>query len=194
MEEWQIGYVIPKGGWQRVHEAGLQAFRAAIAEVLPEFPERVEHLQDWKQIAVLSVESSRCERWHRPGLLLIGDAAHVMSPVGGVGINYAVQDAVAAFNILNGPLKSGNVRPADLAEVQRQREWPTKFIQSVQVGIQQRIIAGALDTSKPFKIPLLMRIMLRIPYLRDIPARVIAFGIRPTHLQKVSNSATPNVE
>ena len=182
-DEWQLGYVIPKGGWQRVHEAGLAELRKAIAEVLPEFPERVEHLQDWKQIAVLSVESSRCPRWYRPGLLLIGDAAHVMSPVGGVGINYAIQDAVAAANVLNAPLKSGHLETDDLAKVQSEREWPTRFIQSLQAVVQRRIIAGALDANKPFNFPLVLRLMLRIPILRDLPARIIAFGIRPEHLK-----------
>lgn len=181
-DEWQIGYVIPKGGWQHVREAGLEALRQEVAAVLPEFPERVEHLQDWDQVAVLSVESSRCPRWYRPGLLLIGDAAHVMSPIGGVGINYAIQDAVAAANILSGPLKSGQVKTEDLAKVQKRREWPTKFIQRMQSAVQKRIIAGALDTSKPFKFPLLLRIMLRVPVLRDLPARIVAFGVRPEHL------------
>jgi 2-polyprenyl-6-methoxyphenol hydroxylase-like FAD-dependent oxidoreductase len=182
-DEWQIGYVIPKGGWQRVHEAGLPALRQSIAEVLPEFPERVEHLQDWKQVAVLSVESSRCPRWYRPGLLLIGDAAHVMSPVGGVGINYAIQDAVAAANLLSPSLKLGQVDTADLAKVQKEREWPTRFIQTIQAAIQKRVISNALDPSKPFKFPLLLRVMLHIPILRDLPARVIAFGIRTEHLK-----------
>ncbi|MBD0325576.1 MAG: FAD-dependent oxidoreductase [Pyrinomonadaceae bacterium] len=183
LDEWQIGYVIPKGGWQRVRAEGLEALRDAVAEVLPEFPERVKHLQDWEQVAVLSVESSRCPRWYRPGLLLIGDAAHVMSPVGGVGINYAIQDAVAAANILSGPLKSGQLETSHLAQVQKEREWPTKFIQSVQATIQRRIISEALDTSKPFKFPLLLRLMLRIPILRNIPTRIIAYGIRPARLR-----------
>jgi 2-polyprenyl-6-methoxyphenol hydroxylase-like FAD-dependent oxidoreductase len=183
-DEWQIGYVIPKGGWQHVREAGLPAFREAIAAVLPEFPERVEHLQDWDQVAVLSVESSRCPRWYRPGLLLIGDAAHVMSPVGGVGINYAIQDAVAAANILGPSLKLGQVDTSDLAKVQKEREWPTKFIQTVQAFLQRRVISSALDASKPFKFPLLLRLILRIPILRDLPARIIAFGIRTEHLRE----------
>lgn len=182
-DEWQIGYVIPKGGWQKVRAAGLPALREAIRDVLPEFPERVEHLQDWDQVAVLSVESSRCLRWYRPGLLLIGDAAHVMSPVGGVGINYAIQDAVAAANLLSAPLKTNQLTTNDLAGVQRERAWPTKFIQSLQSVMQRRIIAGALNTNQPFRFPLLMRLLLRIPYLRDLPARIIAFGIRPTHLK-----------
>lgn len=183
MDKWQIGYVIPKGGWQRVRKAGLPALREAITDVLPEFPERIEHLQDWEQISVLSVESSRCPRWYRPGLLLIGDAAHVMSPVGGVGINYAIQDAVAAANELSASLKSGHLETDDLRKVQRERELPTKFIQSLQAVIQRRLIADALDTSKPFKFPLLMRLMLRIPILRDLPARIIAFGIRTARLK-----------
>ncbi|HEY0384621.1 MAG TPA: FAD-dependent monooxygenase, partial [Pyrinomonadaceae bacterium] len=178
-DEWQIAYVITKGGWQQVHEAGLAAFRKAIAEVLPEFPERVEHLQDWDQVAVLSVESSRCPRWYKDGLLLIGDAAHVMSPVGGVGINYAISDAVAAANVLSAPLKAGRLQTTDLMKVQKEREWPTKFIQSLQAAAQRRLISRALDASKPFKFPLLLRLMLHIPFLRNLPARIVAFGVRP---------------
>jgi 2-polyprenyl-6-methoxyphenol hydroxylase-like FAD-dependent oxidoreductase len=106
-----------------------------------------------------------------------------MSPVGGVGINYAIQDAVAAANVLSRPLKKGQLETSHLAEVQKEREWPTKFIQAMQAAIQRRIIADALDTSKPFKFPLLLRIMLRIPLLRNLPARIIAFGIRPAHLR-----------
>src|SRR5204863_3573353 len=135
------------------HAAGLPALRQSIAAVLPEFPERVEHLQDWKQVAVLSVESSRCPRWYRPGLLLIGDAAHVMSPVGGVGINYAIQDAVAAANLLSTPLKRGQVSVDELAAVQRRRELPTKVAQGVQNAIQRRLITRALGAQDQLRIP-----------------------------------------
>ena len=116
---WQMGYVIPKGGYQKLRAAGLPAFQQEVAGLLPEWADRLDAIQEWKQISVLSVESSRLPRWYRPGLLLIGDAAHVMSPVGGVGINYAIQDAVVAANVLSEPLKAGKIRLRNLAEVQR---------------------------------------------------------------------------
>jgi 2-polyprenyl-6-methoxyphenol hydroxylase-like FAD-dependent oxidoreductase len=178
-DEWQIAYVIPKGGYQKLRAAGLEALRQSIAEVVPELKDRVEQLQDWTQIAFLSVESSRVKRWYQPGLLLIGDAAHVMSPVGGVGINYAIQDAVVAANVLSKPLKAGRVEVTDLAKVQRQRELPTRLIQAFQSLVQQRVFAPILNSNRSFKPPG----WLRLPILRDIPARVIALGIFPVHVQ-----------
>lgn len=127
-DHWQIGYIIGKGTYQQVHAAGLEALRQGIAETAPEFADRVAELQDWKQVSMLSVEANRLKRWYRPGLLLLGDAAHVMSPAGGNGINYAIMDAVAAANILTAPLQAGQVTFADLARVQRRREWPTRII------------------------------------------------------------------
>ena len=179
-DEWQIAYVIPKGGYQQIRAAGLEALRQSIVEVVPELSDRVELLNDWSQVAFLSVESSRLPRWYRSGLLLIGDAAHVMSPVGGVGINYAIQDAVVAANLLSATLKAGNVRVSDLAKVQRRRELPTKIIQAFQSLVQQQILAPALNSQQSFKPPLL----LRLPILRDLPARLIAFGVWPVHLKK----------
>src|SRR5207247_3178712 len=123
--------------------AGLPAFRQEIARLLPEWADcldRLDTIQEWKQVSVLSVESSRLPRWYRPGLLLIGDAAHVMSPIGGVGFNYAIQDAVVAANVLSGKLKYGVVSQQDLVEVQRQRELPTKFIQAIQSFAQQAVL------------------------------------------------------
>jgi 2-polyprenyl-6-methoxyphenol hydroxylase-like FAD-dependent oxidoreductase len=182
---WQIGYIIPKGGYQKIHAAGMEVFRQDTAAVLPTYlGERVSSLQEWKQISVLAVESSRLARWYRPGLLLIGDAAHVMSPVGGVGINYAVQDAVVAANVLSVPLKKGQIRLRDLAEVQRQREWPTKTIQSFQNFLQRRVVSNAFNTSELLMLPLYIRILLKLPVVRDIPARLIAFGPKRVRLQK----------
>ncbi len=185
LNEWQMGYVILKGSLQEIRDEGLEALRRSITELAPELKERVHHLQDWKQAAVLSVESSRVPRWYKPGLLLIGDAAHVMSPVGGVGINYAIQDGVAAANLLVGPLKRGLVQVSDLQAVQRRRELPTRIIQRVQTLIQQNIIAGALDPTRPFRLPLIVRLFLRLPVLRNIPSRLIAYGFWPVHLKKV---------
>src|SRR5262249_16742316 len=128
--DWQIGFVIPKGGYQQLKAAGIASLRQELAAVVPFFADRVELLTAWQQGTLLSVESGRLPRWYVPGLLLIGDAAHVMSPVAGVGINYAVQDAVAASNLLAGPLREGRVEERHLAAVQRRREWPTKVIQA----------------------------------------------------------------
>ena len=181
--QWQVAYVILKGSYRQVRAAGIDALRQSLASIMPQFAERFEGLKDWKQISMLSVESSRVTRWHKPGLLLIGDAAHVMSPVGGVGINYAIQDAVVAANVLAGPLKAGTLNEGDLAEVQRQREWPTRLIQALQTQIQKRLIAGALDPNRPFRIPLALRLILSTPFLRDLPARVIGFGFKRVHVK-----------
>ncbi|GAC1450194.1 MAG: FAD-dependent oxidoreductase [Chamaesiphon sp.] len=179
-DSWQIGYVIPKGGYQQIRATGLEALRQSIVEVVPELSERMEYLKDWSQVAFLSVESSRLPRWYRLGLLLIGDAAHVMSPVGGVGINYAIQDAVVTANVLSSSLKAGNVQLSDLASVQRQREWPTRIIQAFQSLVQQQVLANVLKSKQSFKPPL----FLRLPILRDLPLRLIAFGIWPVHIKK----------
>ena len=125
---WQMGYVIPKGGYQQIRAAGLEHLRKAIGEMLPEFADRMNTIQEWKQVSVLSVESNRLPRWYRPGLLLIGDAAHVMSPVAGVGINYAIQDAVVTANVLGNDLLQGKAPLSDLAAVQRQREMPDELV------------------------------------------------------------------
>ena len=183
-DEWQIAYVIAKGGYKQIHAAGLPAFRRAVAEVLPELADRVDALREWKQVALLSVESSRVPRWYRPGLLLIGDAAHVMSPVGGVGINYAVQDAVVAANVLAQPLRAGRLRLGDLAAVQRRREWPTRIIQAGQALAQKRLMAPALESGRPFAPPLPLRLLTRVPFLRDLPARIVAFGFWPERVRE----------
>ena len=185
LDYWQVGYVIPKGGYQEIRAAGLEAFRQALAQVLPVFAKRVDELKEWKQISVLSVESSRVPRWYRAGLLLIGDAAHVMSPIGGVGINYAIQDAVETANILSGKLKANAIQEGDLAKVQRRREFPTRVIQRVQVLLQDQIFAKAMkaDPDAPFTFPPIVGWILRVPLLRTVPARLIAFGLRPAHVK-----------
>jgi 2-polyprenyl-6-methoxyphenol hydroxylase-like FAD-dependent oxidoreductase len=183
LDEWQVGFIILKGTYREMRAAGIEVLRDSLAETAPELSDRVGQLKDWKQVSMLSVESSRVKQWHLPGLLLIGDAAHVMSPVGGVGINYAIQDAVVAANVLAGPLKAGSVNENHLRRVQRQREWPTRFIQAVQALIQKRVIAGALSGNQPLRLPLAFRLLLRIPGLRDLPARIIAFGLRKVRLE-----------
>ena len=179
---WQVGYVFPKGTYQQVRAAGLQALRDSIVAIEPSFAKHVAALTDWQQFSLLSVESGRCPRWYKPGLLLIGDAAHVMSPVGGVGINYAVQDATVASNLLASPLRSGRVEVSDLAKVQSDREWPTRIIQAVQSAVQKRIIANALNSTGGVRIPPLLGLAVRIPIIRDVPARLIAFGVHRAHV------------
>ncbi len=178
-EYWQIGYVIPKGSYQRVRAQGIASLRQAIAESIPFLAERVDELVDWKQVAVLSVESNRLPRWYRPGLLLIGDAAHVMSPIGGVGINYAIQDAVVAANVLSAKLRKGEVQTRDLAKVQRRRELAVRLIQKFQVVVQNMVFVKTLQGDGTFQVPLFLRLLDRIPKLRTLPARVIGFGVIP---------------
>lgn len=175
-DEWQIGYTIIKGGYQQIKAAGLERLREDIGKVLPAFVERMQAITEWKQISVLSVESSLLKRWYRPGLLLIGDAAHVMTPVGGVGINYAIQDAVAAANILAENLRKGRVPTSDLARVQRRRELPTRLIQGFQRLLQKQILTNVLTSNEVPTLPLPLLLILRTPLLRMIPATFIAFG------------------
>ncbi|HTI85772.1 MAG TPA: FAD-dependent oxidoreductase [Alphaproteobacteria bacterium] len=180
---WQVGYVIPKGSADRVHAVGLEAFRAEVAASAPFAADRVNELADWDQIKLLTVGVDRLERWHRPGLLCIGDAAHTMSPVGGVGINLAIQDAVAASNILAEPLRAGSVTDGDLQRVQRRRMLPTRLTQRFQVIVQDRIITRVLGSRAKVQVPGLVRWMQRIPMLRRIPARMIGMGVRPEHVR-----------
>lgn len=186
---WQAGYIIPKGSFPKLRQEGITDLKREFSDLIPEFAGRLEHLTDWKQVSLLSVESSRCKTWHRPGLLLIGDAAHVMSPVGGVGINFAIQDAVEAANILTGPLMQSQSRLIDvderhLAAVQRRRELPTRVIQAAQAQVQRRVLAPALRSGEPFSPPLLLRLLTRIPVVRDIPGRLVGFGLRPSRVKK----------
>jgi 2-polyprenyl-6-methoxyphenol hydroxylase-like FAD-dependent oxidoreductase len=184
VDYWQLGYIFPKGQYQQVRAAGIEAFRKSIAEIEPRFAKHAETLKDWNQCTLLSVESSRCPLWYKPGLLLIGDAAHVMSPVGGVGINYAVQDAVVAANVLTRPLMNGNVTVTDLVDIQSRREWPTRVMQAIQSAMQTRFIGSALQTQGTLRIPWALRLFFKIPVLRDIPARVLAFGVRRVRLEE----------
>src|SRR5260221_364090 len=188
-ESWQMGYVIPKGGYQQIRAAGLEHLRQAIGEMLPEFADRLNTIQEWKQVSVLSVESNRLPRWYRPGLLLIGDAAHVMSPIGGVGINYAIQDAVVAANVLTHPLTTGRLRITDLAEVQRRRVWPTRIIQAFQNTLQKQIFANVLSSDKPVTFSPVLRLLLRTPVIRNLPARFIAFGPVAVHVSSANRTS-----
>jgi len=179
---WQAGLVFLKGRYQELHAQGIAAIRRTIAEIEPRLARNVESLTDWHQLSLLSVESSLCPRWHKPGLLLIGDAAHVMSPVGGVGINYAIQDAVVAANLLTAALKEGRVAESQLAQVQRQREWTIRVIQRMQSIMQNNLLAKALASQGPTRVPWQLRLLVRIPILRDVPSRLIAFGPRRVRL------------
>lgn len=177
-DHWQLGCVIPKGTYRQIHDTGLTEFTNGVAALAPWLADRVRAIADWRRISVLSVESSMARRWYKPGLLLIGDAAHVMSPVMGVGINYAIQDAVAATNALTEPLRAGQLRLRDLAAVQRRRELPTRFIQAVQSAIQTRIFRGVSNPTATFRPPR----VLGLPLIRDLPARLAGYGIRPERL------------
>ena len=182
-DEWQLGVVLPKGGYQRFKKEGLDALQDAIASTVPWLGDRVRILDDWHRVNVLSVEADRLRRWHRPGLLVLGDAAHVMLPVAGVGINCAIADAVEAANVLVEPLRIGRVQESQLAEVQRRRERMTRLVQRFQASQQERIIK-TLESGRPMRVPLPVRVMLRVPGLRTIPARVTAFGGRRVRLQQ----------
>jgi len=182
-EYWQIAYAIRKGDYQKVRADGLEAFRRSVGETIPDLADRTEELQDWEAVKLLSVQADRLRRWHRPGLLCIGDAAHAMSPVGGVGINLAIADAVAAANILAGPLRERRVRSRDLMAVQLRRELPTRAIQAFQSVAQRRVISSSLGPDGGPSLPAPARALLRLRPVRDLPARIIAFGIWPEHVK-----------
>ncbi len=177
------GLCLPQGALPGAGREGPRGNAPQNRRARTALAKHVEHLTDWHQFSLLSVESSRCPRWYKAGLLLIGDAAHVMSPVGGVGINYAIQDAVVAANVLTGPLKAGRVRDRDLAEVQRQREWPTRIIQAIQSLFQKQVVTRALRSPEVLRVPRVVRLLLRIPVLRDLPARIIAFAPKRVHVR-----------
>ena len=179
---WQCAYVIPKGGFDRLRAKGLEAFRAAIVSLNPSFADRVQEIASWDDVKLLTVTVDRLKRWYRPGLLCIGDAAHAMSPIGGVGINLAIQDAVAAANILWQPLRKGRFRSRQLAKVQERREWPTKMMQAVQLFIQKRVISNVLRMTERPRPPFVVRLFNRFASYGDsgaadrhgLPARACA--------------------
>ena len=183
-EYWQIAYVIRKGDYQKVREDGLEDFRRSVGETIPDLADRTWELQDWEAVKLLSVQADRLRRWHRPGLLCIGDAAHAMSPVGGVGINLAIADAVAAANALAGPLGEGRVHSRDLIAVQLRRELPTRAIQAFQSFAQRRVVSSSLGPDGAPSIPVPARMLLSLRPVRDLAARIIAFGIWPEHVKR----------
>jgi 2-polyprenyl-6-methoxyphenol hydroxylase-like FAD-dependent oxidoreductase len=179
---WQCAYLIRKDGFAAVKSAGLEAFRQSVLDLSPFLADRVQEIKTWDDVKLLTVEVDRLRRWSRPGLICIGDAAHAMSPIGGVGINLAIQDAVAAANILAKPLREGTVTPQMLDDVQRRREFPTRVTQWLQIVIQNRVIDPVLATKERPKPPFAARLLGWFPVLRRIPARLIGIGVRPEHV------------
>src|SRR5947209_930970 len=181
-EHWQCGFVIPKGSLERLQERGLPAFRNSVAQLAPFAADRVGELQNWDAIKRLTVRVDRLRKWYRPGLLCIGDAAHAMSPIGGVGINLAIQDAVAAANILAERLTRETVSMTDLQRVQLRREFPTRMTQALQVFLQNNVISRVLGNPQ-FHLPWPMKLFNRWPFLRRIPARLVGVGFRAEHVR-----------
>jgi 2-polyprenyl-6-methoxyphenol hydroxylase-like FAD-dependent oxidoreductase len=180
---WQCAFVIPKGGLDALRQRGLPAFRDEFSRLAPFLRDRVQEVQDWEDVKLLTVAVDRLRTWWRPGLLCLGDAAHAMSPIGGVGINLAVQDAVAAANILGPHLLCGGMRPGHLRRLQRRREWPTRATQRLQLLLQNRMIRPVLAASGPVRPPWLLRLLGRLPFLPRIAARLIGLGLRPEHVR-----------
>jgi 2-polyprenyl-6-methoxyphenol hydroxylase-like FAD-dependent oxidoreductase len=190
---WQCAYVITKGQYDAVKARGLESFRSDVVSLAPILNPGIADVKSWDDVKLLTVAVNRLKRWTRPGLLCIGDAAHAMSPVGGVGVNIAVQDAVAAANILAAKLARGAVSEDDLAEVQRRREFPMRVTQAMQVIIQNNIVSAALKPgSGPFKPPLFARVINAVPWLQGLTARFIAVGVRPEHVHSPEVSPSAN--
>ncbi len=184
---WQCAYVIPKGGIDAIKAAGLDAFRKEIAGLAPYLSDRVAELKTWDDIKLLTVAVDRLRRWHRPGLLCIGDAAHAMSPIGGVGINLAIQDAVASANILVPTFLRGTPTQNDLAAVQARRMFPTRATQWMQVQIQNRVMTRVLASTQRPTLPWQLKLLRAWPWLRRWPARFVGMGVRPEHVSAALN-------
>jgi len=182
---WQCAYVIPKGSLEKIRAAGLEAFKASVAAAAPFAAARVGEIASWDDVKLLTVTVDHLERWYKPGLLLIGDAAHAMSPVGGVGINLAIQDAIAAANILTRALREKHVDLSHLQRVQKRRLWPARMTQRLQVAVQNRIITATLNSTAALKVPLVVRLFQRFPFFQRLPARLVGIGFRPEHVHKV---------
>ncbi|SFN23734.1 2-polyprenyl-6-methoxyphenol hydroxylase [Nitrosospira briensis] len=178
---WQCGFVIPKGSHAQVKACGLPSLHESIAQLAPFISDRAGELRDWESIKLLAVQVDRLRQWYRRGVLCIGDAAHAMSPVGGVGINLAIQDAIAAANLLAAPLRENRVTDKDLHGVQQRRAWPTKMTQLLQLFLQKRVIGRVLH-GKGVSPPFFFRLLARFPFLGWIPARLIGIGFRPEHV------------
>jgi 2-polyprenyl-6-methoxyphenol hydroxylase-like FAD-dependent oxidoreductase len=177
----QVGFIIPKGGFDEIRQRGFPAFHADIVEIAPFLEDRMVELDDWSKIKLLTVQINRLRRWAREGLLCIGDSAHAMSPAGGVGINLALQDAVATANLLAAKLRAGPVSLADLEQVQKRRELPVRLIQRMQVFVHRRINGRSFGRGD--SLPFIGRLFRWLPFLRRIPARFIGLGPRPEHIR-----------
>lgn len=193
---WQCAFVIPKGGFEGIRQQGLAAFQKDLGEIAPFVLDRVGELKSWDDVKLLSVAVDRLRQWYRPGLLCIGDAAHAMSPIGGIGINLAIQDAVAAANILSAPLRDRTISARDLQKLQARRMFPTRATQRLQVFAQNRIVTPALkNTAKITSLPLPLKLLRTWALLRRIPARVVGMGFRPEHVKtrplSEENAAAP---
>jgi 2-polyprenyl-6-methoxyphenol hydroxylase-like FAD-dependent oxidoreductase len=188
---WQCAYLIPKGGIEAIRARGLAAFRSDVAGIAPLFADRLEaELPDWDAVKLLSVRVDRLEQWWKPGLLCIGDAAHAMSPIGGVGINLAIQDAVAAANLLAAPLADAALRPEALtpflARVQARRLFPTRVTQGLQVAMQNRVLDPLLDSTQPPRMPGVLKLLDRFPWLQGLPAYAVGVGVRPERVRSAA--------
>lgn len=181
---WQCGYVIPKGEIDTIKAEGLPALLEKIARVEPLFENRTKELKNWDQIRLLTVKVDFLKKWYRSGLLCIGDAAHAMSPVGGVGINLAIQDAIATANRLAKPLIYQRVTESDLDAIQRRRTFPVKMTQAIQLMMHKRILSSALKGDISFKPPLILRIIFRSPLLQKLVGYIVGFGFRPEHIER----------
>lgn len=190
---WQCAFLIRKGTFDETRAKGLPAFREEITRIAPFLRDRVDELQDWKQISLLTVAVNRLRQWYRPGLLCIGDAAHAMSPIGGVGINLAIQDAVATANLLAPRFIENGVTTADLKRVQRRRELPTRLTQGIQVFMQNRVIGEVLGSNRRPRLPLAFRLLRRSPRLRRLMARIIGIGFRPEHIKTPDTGAAASI-
>jgi 2-polyprenyl-6-methoxyphenol hydroxylase-like FAD-dependent oxidoreductase len=180
---WQCAFVIPKGEAENIKKLGLEAFRQEVADLEPFLGDRVSELRDWKDVSLLTVAVDRLQEWARPGLLCIGDAAHAMSPIGGVGINLAIQDAVATANLLGEALRRGAPSLKELLAVQRRRMFPTNATQRMQVALQNNAVRRVLGKQQPLRLPWVLRMLRRWPALRRVPARLVAVGFRPEHIR-----------
>ncbi|HEX4297519.1 MAG TPA: FAD-dependent monooxygenase, partial [Devosia sp.] len=179
---WQCAFVIRKGSAAALQQGPVDAFRRRVLELSPFLADRIGEIKDWSDVKLLTVAVDRLRRWYRPGFLAIGDAAHAMSPIGGVGINLAIQDAVAAANLLAGPLRRGSVSVADLAAVQARREFPMKVIQAGQIAIQKQVIDKLLSADTPLRAPWPLRLLASMPAFRGLAARIVGVGVRPEHV------------